>query len=906
MDDLIQSEMRYSTLVETIPHGIEEIDVFGNILFGNSAYHKLLGYHAGRLIGKNMIELLSTEEEKEALRNYLVFLVNDQPTPTLYLSKILTKQGKIIDVEVAWNYKRDQSGQVIGFISIITDITNRLKREQEFLMANEQLNVYKTLIDYIPHVIWTGNSKGQITFLNKAWKKWTGREIVESMGIKWTESIHPDDADSLLKKWENAYAGGEPYHGDCRFVHQNGQVIHCSYIGFPIKGADKKVKYWAGIDFDITELKKSQTELYESQAKTQALLNAISESALLLDAQGTILELNKTAAQRFEKTPDEIIGKNAKAVFPKKLAESRLKIASEVINSGKPINFEDKRGDRFLSNTIYPVFNKDSKVNKLAIYSRDITNEKKAEKVLRMSHDKLEKLVEKRTKSLKETVKIMQQEMEERKLVEKELINNKNIIEDQSKLLREAQRLSHFGSWNWDMENNKVTGSQEGYHILGIDKESSYQRAGSFMKLVHPDDIENVNRVLLDLIKTGGNTEFEYRIIRPDGNERMLRAWSNIEYNANGSPSKMTGAVLDITEQMKAEEALKISEEKLRTLYESSGEALMVRDHKGYLECNKAALKMFGCKSKEELYEIGQSELSPDILSNTLSIIQVLQENQKTAIERGNIQFERELKRMDGTMFDGEVRVTSMKLGGKNVIQAIVRDITASKLEIKKMKERKGKLRALASKIEKVREEERTYIAREIHDELGHSLTALLIDLHALNNKTEFQNNETSKELASMINLVNQSINTIRKIASDLRPGILDKLGLGSAIEWQLEEFKRRNKIDCFLDIENVPLGKLSKEMETALFRIFQEILTNISKHAKATRVNVILKVENKKVRLNVKDNGVGIQKENMEKIDSLGILGMQERVNQLRGDFFIDEQKRGGTEVKITIPINN
>jgi len=495
---------KYRHLVETITNGIEDIDIDGKIIFANLALHKLYGYSKGELLGINILELVADEAELESLGNYLQYLAAEQPSPKSYFGKKRTKKGEIIDVKVDWNYKRDQAGRVIGFTSVITDISEQKKREQELQNANDQLKVYKTLIESVPHVIWIGTSDGQVTFLNKAWEKWTGREIEESLGTKWAESVHPDDAGPLLKKWENAYSLGKPYQGECRFLHQNGRVLYCSFIGIPVKDADKKVKFWAGIDYDITELKKVQ----------QSLKNT----------------------------------------------------------------------------------NKD-----------------------------LDARVKERTKGL----------------------NNSN--------------------------------------------------------------------------------------------ERLK-------------------------------------------------------------------------KSKEQL-------------------------------------------------------------------------------------------RALASRLEIIREEERINISRKIHDELGHSLTGIQFDLQALSKLPELQKKEISDELNSINKLVHQSLETLKGIASDLRPGVLDKLGLDAAIEWQLNQFQARTKIKCNQNLEDLPFN-INSTKSTTVFRIFQEILTNIIRHSQADEVIVTLGIDQNNIVLNVKDNGIGIRKDDLESVDSLGLLGMRERATMTGGDLKIARMKKGGTEVKISIPV--
>ena len=141
------------------------------------------------------------------------------------------------------------------------------------LSSKERL--YRTLIESIPHVIWLADSDGQVTFLNKAWQEWTGRDIEESLGAKWAESLHPDDATALLAKWEDAYARGEPYEGECRFKAKDGSYKTITFIGTPVRDSSGKIANWVGIDIDITERKEADEKIQQSLHEKQLLLKEI-------------------------------------------------------------------------------------------------------------------------------------------------------------------------------------------------------------------------------------------------------------------------------------------------------------------------------------------------------------------------------------------------------------------------------------------------------------------------------------------------------------------------------------------------------------------------------------------------------------------------------------------------------
>jgi PAS domain S-box-containing protein len=212
-------------------------------------------------------------------------------------------------------------------------------------------------------------------------------------------------------------------------------------------------------------------------------------------------------------------------------------------------------------------------------------------------------------------------------------------------------------------------------------------------------------------------------------------------------------------------------------------------------------------------------------------------------------------------------------------------------------------LRALPARIEAVREEERTGIAREIHDELGQAMTALKMDIAWLARRTR-DNRELSAKLADMSAMTDEVIVAVRRISAELRPGMLDDLGLPATIEWQADEFGARTGIDTHVDNQ---LGevRLERAVSTAAFRIFQEALTNVARHASATRVDVSLRADDKLLYLTVADDGVGVSAVT-GRPGALGLLGMRERARSLGGDCVISRRDPKGTLVELTVPLAN
>jgi len=237
----------------------------------------------------------------------------------------------------------------------------------------------------------------------------------------------------------------------------------------------------------------------------------------------------------------------------------------------------------------------------------------------------------------------------------------------------------------------------------------------------------------------------------------------------------------------------------------------------------------------------------------------------------------------------------------------VLTDITKHRRVEEELIRSQVELRRLYQYLQNVREKEGKLIAREIHDELGQALTALKIDIYYLSRKflNDIKNKEQFlKKMKSMSDLIDETIKTVQKISAELRPRLLDDLGLVPAIEWYTEDFKERTKIDCQADLDFDGL-ELDPDFSTAIFRVFQEAMTNIARHAQATKVNIRLKRVNSNLEIKIGDNGKGIKKEDIYSPNSLGLIGMRERIRPFNGELKLYTPKSGGTTLSVSIPIN-
>jgi len=240
----------------------------------------------------------------------------------------------------------------------------------------------------------------------------------------------------------------------------------------------------------------------------------------------------------------------------------------------------------------------------------------------------------------------------------------------------------------------------------------------------------------------------------------------------------------------------------------------------------------------------------------------------------------------------------------KPVVPEVLKSKVAVFVELhrksERLRESEDKLRRLAAHLISIREEERAHIAREIHDELGQVLTGLKMEVGWLAKR--LTDPELIEKTESMGKLIDSTVQTVRKIATGLRPEMLDDMGLIAAVGWQAKEFQKRTGIRCRVKLP--PEVKLDIDVSTTMFRIFQEILTNVARHSRATRVDIELEVGAERVALDVADNGVGISDGDMGGKKSLGLLGMHERALLFGGDVKISGSASHGTRVSVSIPL--
>jgi PAS domain S-box-containing protein len=512
--------------------------------------------------------------------------------------------------------------------------------------------------------------------------------------------------------------------------------------------------------------------------------------------------------------------------------------------------------------------------------------------------------------------------------------------------LAAAQKVAQVGSWELDLTDGSAVWSAEMYRILGLEGRPGPVPATLLLEYVHPADRPALSRAIDDALSKATPFDLEFRIVRPNGSVREVHARTQTTTKPAGPPTFAIGAIQDVTDQREAERKLLQRGERLRLLNSIAtgirAPATMaqvigyvVRElHEHFPECRATyssvdsglRLRVIGCAQPPRLADLTgfEAELPrsakfleclrrrgpivlehPDSDPDILPVLRGANLGSATALAMPLLLNDE----LIGILTLAAVEARTWGEHEKDVLREVGDYLSVAIAEVRAKEEREravraleasqAQLRDLARQLQVAREKERTRIAREIHDELGQSLTALRMETTLLVHRRAAGRADGRK----LLGLIDGTIESVQRLAADLRPSLLDDLDLSAAILWEVGELQNRTGIRCECELPPA-VESLSSEHSTTIFRVMQEALTNVARHAQADVVRVRLGIADGMVTLEVSDNGIGLPAEAMHQPNSLGLLGMRERALALHGRCEIASTPGEGTQLSLILPL--
>jgi hypothetical protein len=389
--------------------------------------------------------------------------------------------------------------------------------------------------------------------------------------------------------------------------------------------------------------------------------------------------------------------------------------------------------------------------------------------------------------------------------------------------------------------------------------------------------------------------------LRASGEEFPIEA--SISQHIEGGRKLFTVILRDVTERAHSVELLARSEARLRGILDSAMDAIVtVDENQNIVLFNAAAESVFGCP-REEAIGAPLARFIPERLHAAhAEHIRRFGESAARPRRMGAQRIVTGL-RQSGEEFPIDASISQITENGRRFYTVILRDVTERVSGEEALRKSKEDLRELALAAQTVREQEKSRIARELHDELAQALTALKMDVSWIRERLPERDGPVSGKLVDIETLLNSTVAATRRISSDLRPLMLDDLGLAPAAEWLVQKFAERTGISCELAIGEADL-ELEDPHASAVFRILQESLTNAARHAQASRVEVTIGRSGGAVALTVRDNGRGFSPEQPRKPGSYGLMGLRERAYLLGGEVSIASEPGRGTTIQVRIPV--
>jgi len=730
----------------------------------------------------------------------------------------------------------------------------KLAKNRAIELASEK---YAELYDFAPSGYFTLSKEGEIMDLNIAASKILGKERAGLIKSRLGFFVSDDTKRNFNNFLQNIFASNEKE--TCLVtLKTNGDLpVFVHLTGISTKNNEQCLLNVA----DITKLIEAENLIRDLSMITTQTDNLV----IITDAKGTIEYVNHAFEKLTGYTLEEVAGKKPGSFLqgpqtnPDNKADFRRAFRKREAITREILNYT-KSGEKYwVSISINPIFDNKGELEKYIAIEQNISERKEEEFHREFEH------------------------------------------QDKEALINSTDDLI------WSIKNDftLIAGNKAFLNLL---------------KLTANQDFRKGDNILSTNLFTEGNIHFwenQYqKALR--GKKFKLEMEMNenpklglLFFETNFNPIYVNDEVVgvacfsrNITKLKKNKEALIRYNKKLQTAQEIA--------KLGYWEFNLKTRKLFWSDEVYAIWEIDKEKFEITLETFIASIHpedrlgfgELMEEKRQ---KKKHIELKYRIVLENGSLKWIHESGNLVKIGKvqSNHYEGTVQDITSQKEYENNILDANQKLRSLTAHLQTIQEEERIHIAREIHDELGQQLTGIKLDASWLKNKTQIYFEEERERMERLINNINTTINNVRKIATYLRPGVLDDLGLEAAIEWQAAQFEEQNGITCLFKTTNVS-DNYDKTVNTSVYRIFQEALTNVTRHANASKVMIKLYEKDSILVLEVADNGKGFWETEKNKTQSLGIIGMKERAFMINGSFSIKKRKEGGTMVKLTVPLFN
>ena len=846
---LKEAEEKFRNLVEQSMVGVYIIQDT-RCAYANPRLEQITGYSIAELMNMNSIlEIVHEDDREKVMRNF--FERYSGSTSSLnYQFRGRRKGGELIYVEVFGSVTQYQGRPaIIGTLIDVTDKYFATRAIEESKMALQKSNERFELVSKATNdSIWDWDLQRKTIWGNEAFQALFGAEADTEFGLEdFAGRIHPDDRMRILKLLDDSFKQGQTFiKAEFKFMLPNNNhyiiVDDKAHILYDDHG--KAIRLLGALR-DITKQKMNEERIILEKELSDTIINSLPGVFYLYNKEGKFYRWNKNLELVTGYTADEL-----EYLTPLDLItpSDRELVASKISNVFS-------YGQDFVESSL---ISKTGKVTHFYFTGQLIQYEGET-CLMGVGIDISEKLESQR----------QLQHSEER---------YRTLIEQASD-----------GIFISNAEGKYIDVNSNGLKMSGYDKDELLTL--TIYDLMAPGDEEH-NPIRLEELISGNVVINERKLKRKDG--KLINVEISAKLLVDG---RFLGMVRDITARKIAEEALRLSEEKYRLLFYQNPMPMMMISvpDRNFLDVNDAAIEFYGY-TKEEFLRMNVMDIRPEGDKGRLKAM--LAEN-KTGINYAGVW--RHLKK-DGSIVNVNIISHDISYEGQPARLVLADDVTEQLKAEENLQQSHEAYRQLASHLETVREAERTHIAREIHDELGQQLTGLKMDISWLSRKIKSNDQEVQVKISETIALIDGTVKTVRRIATELRPSILDDLGLVAAMEWQSEEFERRSSIKTKFR-SNVTAITVDTNLATGVFRIYQESLTNVMRHADAGRVEASLFITDTEIRLTITDDGKGFIVEEIANKKTLGLMGMRERATLLGGTYEISSMPGKGTSVIIVVP---